>query len=135
MNQHTQPQDAADVVAGNFQFQAQLPNGKAFSVSCYVFKDEDEDSLNARVDLVARVIERQRMIAEIPELESKLDQMEDARRQVETIIEDISGKDKPSSQERNQLNTMRVNLRKIDADIAKGKEAIGAARDKLKKAA
>ena len=111
-------------VAGSYTLTAQLPNGKQMTFSGYVLAEDDEAALNTRLDVAMKVVERQRMIAEIPELEKKLEQTEETKRQVETIIEDLGGKDKLNSQEKQTLNTMRVNIKKIDDDIRRGQVAI-----------
>jgi seryl-tRNA synthetase len=111
-------------VAGSYTMQAQLPNGKSLTFSGYVLASDTVDDVHKRLDVAAQVVERQRLAAEIPELEKKLEQVEKAKKQVETIIEDLGGKDRLSSQEKQQLNTMRVNLKSLDDEIRRGQIAI-----------
>lgn len=118
-------------VAGSFTFNSQLPNGKSLSFSGYVLAGDGIDEVNQRLDVAVQCVERQRLAAEIPELEAKLAQTEKAKVQVETIIEDIAGKNKPSPQERQTLNTMKVNLKNLDDDIRRGEIAIASARRAL----
>lgn len=118
-------------VAGSFTFQAQMPNGKSLSFSGYVLAGSSIEEVNKHLDMAATVVERQRLAAEIPELEKKLEQTEIARSQVETIIVDLSTREKVTSQDKQQLNTMRINRKKLEDDIARGRAAIQDARQKL----
>lgn len=111
-------------VAGSYTMSAQLPNGKQLTLSGYILADDGPDDLNRRLDVAAQVVERQRVAAEIPELEAKLVQREDQLRQMEAIITDLSGKDKLSSREQENLRTMRTNLKIVNDDIEAGRSAI-----------
>ena len=115
-------------VAGSFTLSAQLPNGKSLTFSGYVLQGETRADIDTKLDVAALVVERQRLAAEVPELEKKLEQYVQAREQVETIIAELTGYEKLTSTQKQQLNTMRVNLKKIDGDIEKGKAAIAEAR-------
>jgi hypothetical protein len=118
-------------VAGSFTFQCQMPNGKSLSFSGYVLAGQTESEVNKHLDIAAAVVERQRLAAEIPTLETKLEQTCKAKDQVEHIIEDLSSRERLSSQEKQQLNTMRVNLKSLDDEIRKGEIAIAEARRTL----
>jgi hypothetical protein len=118
-------------VAGSFTFQCQMPNGKSLSFSGYVLAGQTPKELNQHLDIAAAVVERQRLAAEIPTLETKLEQTEKAKRQFEAIIEELAGKDRLTSQEKQQLNTMRVNIKSLDDEIRLGEIAIAEARRSL----
>ena len=120
--------NAGGTVAGSFNLSAQMPNGKSMTFSGYVLQGETLAEINAKIDLAMQAVERQRLAAEIPELEKKLEQTESAKSQVETIIKDLGTKERLTSMEKQQLNTMRVNLAQIDADIRRGEIAIANAR-------
>jgi len=115
-------------VAGSYTLTAQLPNGKQLTLSGYVLADDGVDDLNKRLDVAASVVERQRIAAEVPELEAKLSQRQDQLRQMETIIEELSAKDKLNSREGETLRTMRTNLKIVHDDIDAGKAAIAKAK-------
>jgi septal ring factor EnvC (AmiA/AmiB activator) len=115
-------------VAGSFTLSAQLPNGKSLTFSGYVLQGESRVDIDTKLDVAALVVERQRLAAEVPELEKKLEQYVQAREQVETIIAELTAHEKLTSTQKQQLNTMRVNLKKIDGDIEKGKAAIAEAK-------
>lgn len=118
-------------VAGSFTFQAQMPNGKSLSFSGYVLAGQTPEEVNRHLDMAAAVVERQRLAAEIPTLETKLIQTEDTRRQLIEIISELSSKERPTSQEKNHLNTHRVNLQNVERQIVAGQEAIAEARRSL----
>jgi len=123
-------------VAGSFTFQAQMPNGKSLSFSGYILAGQTEAEANITLDMAAKVVERQRLIAEIPELEKKLEQVELGKTQVETIIEDLTSREgKLSSQDKQHLNTMRINLKNLIKQSEAGHEAIQAAKSQYQKAA
>lgn len=116
-------------VAGSFSLSAQLPNGKSLTFSGYVLQAESESDVHMKIDLAVRAVERQRLIAEVPELEARLEQMLDAKAQMEAILQTTSQLAKLSSQEKSNVNTAKVNLGKLERDIARGTAAIQKARD------
>jgi len=118
-------------VAGSFTMSAQMPNGKSLTFSGYILQGEALADINEKLDVASAVVERQRLASEIPVLEKTMEQQTKARGQVEAIIGELSGKEKLTSQEKQQLNTMRVNLKSIDDDIRKGEVAISDARRQL----
>lgn len=122
------PSGQVNHVAGSFQYAAQLPNGKSLSFSGYIVEGDTLADINMKMDVAAEAIERQRMKAEVPELESKLDNLKHTLTQVNTIIEDLSSGRKLSSQEQQQLNTMKVNRKSIEAQIDEGTAAVARAK-------
>lgn len=133
--EHTE-QAAAQAVLGNFQLSAQLPDGKSFNVSGYLFSGESVESLNARLDLLHGVVDRQRALAEIPELEKKMDAA--VKRLVEykgfcaMLVEKQQKSPKTlSGQEKQQLEAMDVNVKKLTEDIEEGKRTIAETRAKV----
>lgn len=118
---------AGNAVTGNFQLQAQMPNGKAFSVSGYLFDGESVESVNSRLDLLHGIVDRVRMRAEIPELEAKLDQRIIQLGQLKDAIaasETKSTTTKLSSQEKLNLTNWMTSVSKINEDIDKGRAEI-----------
>jgi len=118
-------------VAGSFTMSAQMPNGKSLTFSGYILQGEVLADINEKLDVASAVVERQRLAAEIPVLEKTMEQQIKAKGQVEAIVEELSGKDRPTTQDKQQLKTMQVNLRSIDDDIRKGEIAISDARRAL----
>ena len=125
---------ATRAVMGNFSIGAQMANGKSFSVSGYLFDKESEESLNARLDILHDVTDRQRLRSEIPELEAKRDQMIKQLDQIKEhmlAIEKKKATGKPlPTQERVALENINVNLEKLQKDIDKGAVAIAEAKAK-----
>lgn len=131
---HTQ-QAAQQAVMGNFQLTATLPQGKTITVSGYVFEGEAAESLSQRLDLLHDVIDRQRTRAEIPELEVKLEQsikrLDEIRAHYAALL-DVKGKGgKLSTQQKQALDVMDINVNKHVEDIEKGRVAIAEARAKV----
>ena len=115
-------------VAGSFTFQAQMPNGKTLSFAGYLLAGQTTAEINRHLDQAAAAVERQRLIAEIPTLEISLKQKRQAREQMESALEDLAAKERPTAQEKNSMNTFRVNLKRVDSDIDEGVQAIQDAR-------
>ena len=118
-------------VAGSFTMSAQLPNGKSLTFSGYILQGEVLADINEKLDIASAVVERQRLAAEIPVLEKTMEQQIKNKSQVESIVEELSGKMHQTTQDKQQLKTMQVNLRSIDDDIRKGEIAISDARRAL----
>jgi len=126
---------ATMAVTGNFSLQAQLPNGKTFSVSGYLYDSESLESVNQRVDLMHDVLDRQRLRAEIPELEAKRDQM---IKQLDQMRDHMAGLErkketsgKLSSQEKLSLDNIGQSISKVLEEIEKGGKAIADAKKKV----
>lgn len=121
------------VVNGNFQFEAQLPNGKRLVLNGYTFEGETGDSLNSRLDLYAAVADRQRFRAEIPELEARLEQhrvaLEQHKDHLAGIQAQMVGKT-PNQQQRNNVENVSKSIEAIVKEIAKGELAIAEAKAK-----
>lgn len=122
------------VAIGNFNLTAQLAggSGKSMTIAGYLYLDDNESEINARLDLYQRVIDRQRTIAEIPELEAKREQMVKGMTQARDIMTDLETRqkngEKLSSQERMNLQNMGVNIAKVKEEIDKGEVAIREAK-------
>ena len=123
------------LAVGNFQLQSQLANqsGQGLAISGYIYSDDDEKTLNARLDLYKRVIDRQQKISEIPLLEAKLSGMRDALAQNQQMLLDISEKtkrgDKVASQEKMNAKNLEVSIKHVLHQIELGEQAI----EKLRK--
>ena len=129
-------------VAGSFNFAAQMPNGKSLTFSGYILQGESMSDIHAKVDLAEQVVERQRRIAEIPELEAKLDQQMQAMRQAQDIIKDAArrhsemiGKDRLTTSEKVQIekydemmSAHQSNIAHLETSIAKGRLAVAEAK-------
>jgi len=121
-------------VAGSFTLSAQLCNGKQLTFSGYVLQGETESEVNAKLDLACKVVDRQRMFSEIPELEAKLDGHRSAHDQITDILSDLVKKEKPNSQEKQMINTHTVNLKNIKREIERGTKAIIEAKGRMMEA-
>lgn len=121
---------------GNFTLQAVLAgqSGRSIAVQAYIFDGESAESLNARMDLLQEVIERQRIRCEIPELEAKRDQMvkglEQAKEVLGALVDKERNGEKLSSNEKLQIRNMQTNIGRVSDEIDKGTEAIQEARRK-----
>lgn len=126
------------LVTGTFTFNAQLPNGKTLSMSGYLAQGEDRESINLKMDTCAQAIDRQRLIAEVPELEAKLQQMEDALEQMTVIMMSVESSQKKgaklTSAQKTQMDAFAVNIPKVKKDIERGQAAVAHAREMAAKA-
>lgn len=122
------PKAEVNRVAGSFQYGAQLPNGKSLSFSGYVIEGDTLEDINMKLDVAAQAIERQRLKAEVPELEAKLAEYQKRLEQTEDAIKDILGKDKPSSQDKQTLNTLNMNKKVLEKEVEVGLLAIQKAK-------
>lgn len=123
-----------DMVTGNFTLQAQMPMGKSITMSGYIYSTSTVDAINKQVDLMHDVIDRQRLRAEIPELEAKLDQKKVACQQLRDSLDALEAKSKKkklSTQEQNNLENGLISLRRVMQDIEDGVKAIADAKAKV----
>lgn len=128
------PEADGRIALGNFNLSAQLPNQRSITVAGYVYSDDDEGALNARLDLYQTVIERQRIRCEIPELEAAREQRVKGLEQARAILTELEDRqkagDRLSSQEQLNIRNMRTNIGKAVEDIDKGAVAIAEAKRK-----
>ena len=126
---------AGEVAVGNFTLTAQLAgaSGRTMNVAGYIYLGDDEKALNERLDMYQKVIERQRIRCEIPELEAKKEQMLKHLEQARAVLADLEEKQRTvglSSQERLNVKNMNLSISKVQEEIGKGEEAIKEARQK-----
>lgn len=129
--------ESGEMVTGNFTIQAQMPMGKSLTMSGYIYSHNSVESVNAQVDLMTDVIDRQRIRAEIPELEAKLDQRFIQLKQLRDHMAGLESKRDSgkalSSAEKKMIGDLNTNVGVILADIEKGEQAIVAAKAKAGK--
>ena len=125
---------AAKPIMGNFNLTAQLPNGRGIQVSGYIFDGESIESLNGRMDLVQEAIERQRARSEIPELETKKEQLVGHLKGLQDALTELDHRRREkhnlTSQEELNFRNMGTNIKRISEEIDKGEQAIVEAKRK-----
>lgn len=116
------------VIQGNFQLQAQLPNGKQLSVQTFILAGEGPEQVNARLDMFNAVIDRLRRKEEIPQLEAVLDQKVKALGQAKDHLAGMENKrevqGKLNSKETLDVQNMNVSIQRLIEDIDKGRAEI-----------
>lgn len=119
---------AAQAITGQFTLQAQLPQGKSFSVTGYVYDGESKQSLNQRIDLLHDVLDRQRTRAEIPEIEAKvnqtIEQLKGNRIAYALMLDKRDNGLKLTQQEKEALRVMDVNNKAYEERIAEGRQRV-----------
>lgn len=118
-------------VAGSFTFTAQCGEGKQLTFSGYILAEDDEASANKRLDMAAKVVQRQQTIAEIPLLEAKLKGIADHKAHLIRTIEDLGKKDRLTSQEKMTLQNAQQNIQKHTRDMVEGQATIEKVRAQL----
>ena len=125
-----------DMVTGNFTLQAQLPMGKTMTVSGYIYSKNTMGAVNKQIDFLHDVMDRQRLRAEIPELEVKRDQRIVQLGQIRDHLGLLSKKQdnggKLSSAEKKMIEELTINVKRVMEDIDKGELAIAEAKLKIK---
>lgn len=124
------------LVLGNFTIQAQAPMGKTFTVSGYIYANDGKDEVNRQIDLLHDVIDRQRLKAEIPELEARLEQREQALFDLKDHFLRLEAQKlkgvKMSTAVRTNYENAQATMAKLQEEIRKGVEAIATAKEKIK---
>jgi hypothetical protein len=123
------------LVLGNFTIQAQAPMGKTFTVSGYIYAGDGKDEVNAQIDLLHDVIDRQRLKAELPELEARLEQRMKALNDIKDHflkLEEQSKKGKLSTAMRTNYENAQISMKQLTDEIEKGIKAIADAKEQTK---
>jgi hypothetical protein len=132
---HQELNPAGNAVTGNFTIQATLPQGKNVTFSGYLYDGESIESVNARVDLLHDAIDRQRTRAEIPELEvvleSSVKRLDEIKQHYAVLLKKKAEDGKLSTQERQALDVMDINVKKHADDIETGRAKIAEAKSKI----
>jgi hypothetical protein len=123
-----------DMTTGSFTIQAQMPMGKSITVSGYIYSKNTADEISRQVDMLHDVVDRQRLRAEIPELEAKREQRVSGLENMKDILASLQAKQesgaKLSSSERKQIDDMTISIRRVYEDLEKGNAAIEEAKHK-----
>lgn len=125
---------AQNAITGQYVINAQLAgsSGRSMSFTGYIYDGESKDSVEARIDLLQEIIERQRLRSEIPELEAKREQMLKGMEQARQVLSELEDRQKAgetlSSQERMNVRNMRTNIQKVSEEIDRGTVAIREAK-------
>lgn len=125
----------SSAITGNFNLTAQLAgsSGRTMQIAGYIYDGESKDSLEARIDLLQEIVERQRTRCEIPELEAKREQIIMGMKQATEIMADLEQKREKgtlSSQERLNLRNLGTNIENAKKELDKGTQAILEAKKK-----
>jgi chromatin segregation and condensation protein Rec8/ScpA/Scc1 (kleisin family) len=118
-------------VLGNFQINLPGPNGASMSVSGYLYADESQESLDARMDTLRESLMRQQQALEIPVLEERLTQLERTKTQIMEAYADLLEKQKRKtlpSAEASHLKNYPTQIKHIDEEIEKGKVKIASVK-------
>ena len=122
-------------VTGNFTISAQLPQGKQVSFQGYLYEGESIESVNQRVDLLHDAIDRQRTRAEIPELEvileNSIKRLDEIKGHYSVMLKKKASGKALTTQEKQALEVMDINVSKHAEDIDKGRAKIAAAKAAL----
>lgn len=132
----TMKDDVSDkAVMGNYQLTATMANGKTFNVSGYLFSGESVESINGRVDLLHEVMDRQRVRAEIPELEivreNKITHLSQQEKVLAGLLEQKANGEKLTSSQKQLIENMSVSITALKSDIDKGTQLIAEAKRKV----
>lgn len=137
MTDKTTENELADGVltTGNYTIQASMPNGKSITMSGYIYSHNNAEDINKQIDIYHDVVDRQRLKAEIPELEVKLTQRIRSLHQVKDSMENLKNKKlnggKISSAENKMIADLATNVKVIEKDIMDGMESISQAKRTL----
>jgi hypothetical protein len=128
--------DPGTAVLGNFSITLPTPNGGQLSMSGYAYAGESKESLDERMDIFRQSLERQQRFFEIPALQAKIEQYKKALVDVTAAYQDLlerqkagRGGSKPlASQEQANLKTYPLQIKGIEAELAKGRKALAEAQ-------
>ena len=138
MSTNTTENEIADGVltTGNFTIQAQLTSGKSITVSGYIYSHNSPAEINKQIDIYHDVVDRQRLKAEIPALEAKLQQQIRALHQVKDSVTNLRNKKlnggKISSAENKMIEDLATNIVVLEKDIDKTMADLEDARKQIK---
>lgn len=126
---------AASAITGNFNLTATLgQSGRTMQMAGYMYDGESQQSVERRVAIMRSIMEKEKTLAEIPELEARREQMVKGMEQALEILTDLEKRQSLgevlSSQERMNIKNMRVNIGKAREEIDKGTDAIAEAKRK-----
>lgn len=124
-----QPNPATNAVTGNFNLTATLgASGRTMQMAGYIYDGESQESVEGRVAILRSIMEKEKILAEIPEIEAKREQMIRGMEQAREILTDLEDRAKRgehlSSQERLNIGNMRTNIKKVKEEIDRGTDAI-----------
>lgn len=126
---------STSAVTGSFTINATLPQGKSVNFTGYLYDGESIESVNRRLDLLSEAIERQRLRAEIPELEMKrehyISQFKAMKDHMQGLVDKQNDGAKLTPKEKLDLKNMQDNVVKAQEEIDKGKVVIDEQKRKV----
>ena len=129
-------EDETTVVVGQFTLSAQLQGGKNITVLAHLYSGETKEAINDRLDLLSSVIDRQRTLSEIPEIEAQVEkqqlQLGQALESMNELLEAKKNGAKLTTTQQQHLKTMETNLKVHKDNIDRGEAAIKLAKEKVK---
>lgn len=124
------------LTTGNFTIQAEMPNGKTITMSGYIYSHNTKEDISKQIDVYHDVVDRQRLKAEIPVLEAKLEQkithLHDITDALTKLRDKRNSGQKTSAAEVKMIQELSSNLTMCERDVEKGREALKEARDNAK---
>lgn len=127
--------DGQKLVGHNYALTYDLGNGRTIQVNGNFYADDDAAAMNAKLDKLRGVLDRQRAKSDLEIMRAEMKQRAAVR---ETIIEGIvlleaeQAKQGPRwpQQQRAALEQQKRNLAKVEKDIADGKDMLAEAERK-----
>ena len=123
-----------ELVTGNYTLQGAMPMGKSITMSGYIYASNTNEGINRQIDMMHDILDRQRLRAEIPELEAKMDQRMAGMRNMKDALEELQSKKvaggKLSSAQKKMVDDMITSIKVVSKDIDKGLMAIQEAKKK-----
>lgn len=124
-----------DLTTGNFTLQTQLTSATTLTMSGYIFSRNTLEDISKQVDLYANVIDRQRSIANIPNIEARLQQDIKALQQLVDSANNLKSKvdsgKKLATAEKAQWGNLDTTIKQYQEAIEKGHRDLAEAKAKL----
>ena len=124
----------SQAITGNFNLTATLgQSGKSMQVAGYIYDGESQESLEGRIAIMRDIMDKEKILAEIPELEARREQLIKGLSQAGDVLAELKEKQEKgtlSSQERLNMRNHSTNLKRMQEEIDKGTQAIAQAKKK-----
>lgn len=127
--------EGTKLVGHNYALTYDLGNGRSIQVNGNFYQDDSPAEMNAKLDKLRGVLDRQRAKSDLEILRAELKQRENVRRVIVSQIELLEGEAsrlglKLPTQQKTALEQARNNLKKCDEDIAEGRKNIAESEQK-----
>lgn len=132
--------DGATIIVGNYEVAMQLTQQRTIKISGYVYADESNEAVNARLDAAQDALDRQYIRADIvskeAQIEAAMQSLVVHREHFDSVVQKKNARDRGeqvrlTTQDKEMIGKYDQDVKAVNAQIASLQAAIAKGRQKI----